>query len=403
VTRDGQAVPGVVLGPSGLPVVDGRDVLAGFPFGDVMDGVTWPDPAGSPGDDPTAALRAALLPALLRPPCVVAFSGGRDSSLLLAVAADLAAREGLAPPVAHTLRYPDDPDAEESAWQELTIGHLARRGLRLDWTRTEIGEELDLLGPIMAPLLRAHGGPTYPPALAPTVLLARRAAPGALVTGNHGDEVLSGHRAAVLWAVSRRRGRGLARSDWVAAAFAAAPVRLRRRMAARHARGGAWLRPPLREWVAAQHAALLADRPLRYDRSVRAVSASRAAHLGRIARERVAADAGCALVEPFSAPLFVESMARSGGATRGPTRGGAVRLLAGPLLPEEVIGRRHKAFFNRSRFGQASHAFAQGWDGAGLDPNYVDAAALRAAWLADIPDAASAMLLQQAWLAGGAT
>jgi len=55
-------------------------------------------------------------PALLRPPCVVAFSGGRDSSRLLAAAADLAAREDLAPPTAYTFRYPLDPAADESHW-----------------------------------------------------------------------------------------------------------------------------------------------------------------------------------------------------------------------------------------------------------------------------------------------
>ncbi|HLF44659.1 MAG TPA: hypothetical protein VJA46_14195, partial [Acidimicrobiia bacterium] len=42
------------------------------------------------GADPLAVLEKLLLPALESPPCFVEFSGGRDSSALLAVAVDVA-------------------------------------------------------------------------------------------------------------------------------------------------------------------------------------------------------------------------------------------------------------------------------------------------------------------------
>ncbi|MGH3092626.1 MAG: hypothetical protein ACRDOG_09935, partial [Gaiellaceae bacterium] len=44
---------------------------------------------------PRHSLEDAVRPALLRPPCAVSFSGGRDSSLVLAVAAHVARSDGL--------------------------------------------------------------------------------------------------------------------------------------------------------------------------------------------------------------------------------------------------------------------------------------------------------------------
>lgn len=66
----------------------------------------------------------AVLPAVSRPPCVVTFSGGRDSSLVLAVAANVARREGLPQPVPATINFKGIKTAEESSWQELVIRHL---------------------------------------------------------------------------------------------------------------------------------------------------------------------------------------------------------------------------------------------------------------------------------------
>jgi len=81
---------------------------------------------------------------------VVAFSGGRDSSLLLAVAADLAAREGLEPPIALTFRYPGDPAADESSWQEFVVAHLRAAHLPFEWVCRDITTELDVIGPLRA-------------------------------------------------------------------------------------------------------------------------------------------------------------------------------------------------------------------------------------------------------------
>ena len=66
--------------------------------------------------DPLAALGRAVLPALRRPPCVVSFSGGLDSSVL-AVAVRMARWEGLPDPVPVTWRFTGAPRADESSWQ----------------------------------------------------------------------------------------------------------------------------------------------------------------------------------------------------------------------------------------------------------------------------------------------
>lgn len=392
------ALPDMRLGPSGLPVIGAWDVLAGYPLGLAP----WPAPAGDsvvPDADPAHALRAALLPALLRPPCVVAFSGGRDSSLLLAVAADVARRQGLAPPHAVSFRYPGDPAAAESEWQELVVGHLRSQGLRFDWTRHDIDAELDLIGPLAAPVLRAHGGPVFPAAIGNTVALARLTGGGSLVTGNGGDEVLGGHRIAVLRAVARRRARGLSRTEWAVVAAAAAPTPVRLALGLRDAGTAPWLRPAVRRSIRARMSRELARRPLRWDRSVLAALRSRAGPIGAQTRAAVAARHGCRLVEPLSAPAFVASYAAFGGRWGGLTRDAGTRLLGGGLLPDALVRRTSKAYFNGSRFGPASRAFARDWDGSGVDDSLVDPEALRDAWLSAVPPAATAMLLQQAWLA----
>jgi hypothetical protein len=102
---------------------------------------------------PRAALERAILPALVRPPCVMSFIGGRGSSLVLAVAVQLARREGLELPVPVTIRMRGSANAEESASQERLV---IRLGLT-EWVRVQIEEECDLVGPMATAVLRRHG------------------------------------------------------------------------------------------------------------------------------------------------------------------------------------------------------------------------------------------------------
>jgi asparagine synthase (glutamine-hydrolysing) len=374
-------------------LLDPVDICAGYPSG-MRPAVPMPSSA----EHPSAAVRTALRRALRHPPCLVAFSGGRDSSVLLAMAADLAAREALPVPVALTLRYPGDAAATESDWQELVIRHLRERNLAVDWERREISDELDLVGPLAAPVLLGHRAPVFPAAIGPTVLLTSLAAGGALVTGNFGDEVLGGHRAALLRAVWRRRGRRMTRSDWYSAAAAAAPGAVRARLLRSRLPGLPWLRSPLRDDVISRQVADAMALPLAWNAGVRSALRPRAVALGTATRNAIAEERCCRLVEPLGAPAFVSAFASHGGRFGTLGRAAAVRLLAGDLLPPAIAGRTAKAYFNRSRFGPVTRAFAESWDGCGVDDELVDPAALRAEWLADEPHAGSALLLQQAWL-----
>lgn len=92
------------------------------------------------------ALEAAVLPALCRPPCLVVFSGGRDSSAVPAVAR----RSGLPDPMPATNRFRGSPATKETEWQELVVRHL---GLT-DWHVLDRDDELDVIGPVAEQVLR---------------------------------------------------------------------------------------------------------------------------------------------------------------------------------------------------------------------------------------------------------
>ena len=91
------------------------------------------------GATPRSEFERAILPALSESPCLVSFSGGRDSSAVLATAARVARREGLPLPVPITHRFPSASDTQETEWQEQVIRHL---GLD-DWVRIDAAGDLD--------------------------------------------------------------------------------------------------------------------------------------------------------------------------------------------------------------------------------------------------------------------
>lgn len=127
-----------------------QEVACGW-VGGYLDG---PDIRGAAaGRTPRQALEDVLTEALAAPPCFVAFSGGRDSSLVLAVAADVARRRGLPAPIAVTERFPGHDAAEDDQWQELMVRHLALE----EWIRFDATAEVDLLGERAKASLRRFG------------------------------------------------------------------------------------------------------------------------------------------------------------------------------------------------------------------------------------------------------
>jgi len=348
--------------------------------------------------DPRAALEVAVRRALLRAPCGVAFSGGRDSALVLAIATHVARRDGLPEPVPITRRFVA-PEADEAQWQEDIIRHL---GLR-DWHRVELVDDLDVVGPIATEHLRQHGV-VWPPAIAGDVPLVVAVPGGSLIDGEGGDQILEvwNHRVGPL-ADLVRSPRPVRRSRVRAALQACAPASWRGPRAARatvDAHPRPWLRPAGLELVLAAYDAVERSRALSYATSARSIVHRRAEVLANRNRAILAAARGDVVhTSPLLDPAVVDAFARDGGFLGRCNRTDVMRRVAKDLLPDHVLSRTSKATFTTCYMASHTRAFAAGWTGGGIDPELVDAEQLRAAWLAEQPTPPTAALLQAAWVA----
>jgi asparagine synthase (glutamine-hydrolysing) len=367
-----------------LPV----DVAAGTVLGAGRP-VRLPRAAGTPAD----ALEAALLPALARVPCLVSFSGGRDSSTVLAVATRAARRSGLPDPVPATIRAPSAPSSHEERWQELVVGHLRLR----DWHRIEVGDELDLVGPVARRVLLRHGllWPFNAHFHVPMLDAARG---GALLTGIGGDELFGGTTRPRTLAVLMGRARPR-RADLRPIVRDLAPRAARRAWLRRRGAPLPWLTDAGRRAVAAALAADAAAEPLGLRRRARHLRSQRYLSVGLGALDRLAADAGCELRHPLFDPS-VWSAVVAGAPPQGyRSRSVAMEQLFGALLPAGLVARRDKASFDEVFMRAPARAFAATWDGAGVPERLVDAEALRRHWLGAARSGQSFTLLQAAWLA----
>ncbi len=368
------------------------EIAAGMPFG-----LAPVRPRASVERSPRAALEQMLIHALRHAPCLIAFSGGRDSSALLAVAVDVARRNDLSPPVPVTLRF-KTAAAEESDWQELVLRHL---GLE-DWVRLEIGDELDMLGPVATRGLERHGL-MYPANAHLIVPMAKAAAGGTILTGVGGDDAFGEwpwHDVASLLARRRAPRAADARRlvHWAAPRALHTEIILRREPLRLP-----WIVPSERGRLARLVAQELASQPRTW--KARALWPARW-QLWRqmiVAMDQLARDEGASLGSPFLEERFLAALGVAGQRWGWGNRSATMRALFGDLLPEVVITRRSKAEFSQSLFGPYTKAFAAGWGGrAGAASHLVDPQVLRNVWLTDRPHFHSAMLLQAAWLAENA-
>ena len=69
------------------------------------------------------------------------------------------------------------------------------------------------------------------------------------------------------------------------------------------------------------------------------------------------------------------------------------------LLPDDVLTRPTKATFNGAFWSVHARAFAERWNGDGVDTGLVDPEQVRRAWVAEQPPPNAFALVQQAWLA----
>lgn len=341
---------------------------------------------------PLGALKAALLGALRTSPCMVSFSGGRDSSCVLAMAVQLAREEGLPLPVPITYRFRDAPEVDESYWQDLVIRHLHID----DWIRIEIDDELDYVGPIAQRALRLIGL-RWPPNGHMILPALDRARGGTLVTGLDGDGLF-------MWrwspAVNLLLGRRRPDSDALKTLASYLAPTLVARTADRFRKGQRlpWLLESARRelWTSwnyhqAQEPRTWAKR-LHYYNRMRYVSVlrSNATLLARSCESK--------LLHLFMDPQFLANLAAADGRLGFRDRTTSMKGLFDGVVPTILLERTDKPIFH-VYWGSYSKRLADEWEGEGVDLSRVDPSALFEDWHSAYPSFRSVLLLQSAWLA----
>lgn len=357
-----------------------------------LDAATLSLPSAASDLTTVEALEASVLPAVARPPCVVTFSGGRDSSLVLAIATRVARRNGFPDPIPATIRFVAIEAAEESRWQELVIRHL---GLE-NWVTRDVGTDLDLLGPLASSVLVRHGV-LWPLNIYLHESLIAHAAGGSLMTGMHGDSVFGGGRwVATKDLVGRRRRPQPRYGPRLGPALA--PVWVKRRVMRRSARAPRWLRPSARKAYVEARSRDDAAAPRRWDRWLDVMARRRSLRVATESMGLLAADVDALLVQPLTSRLVMATMAYNGGSRGIGDRTAIMRSLFTDLLPDEVLARPDKAGFGDAFLGPLTREFAQKWNGDGVDSDVVDPDVLKKVWCDDRLDLRAALLLQSAWL-----
>jgi asparagine synthase (glutamine-hydrolysing) len=369
------------VSPSALTPID-------LATGIVLGAPSRPSALQGAAPDPAAALEAVVLPALRRGPCFVSFSGGRDSSAVLAFATAVARRHGLPDPLPITNVVEGAEDADESEWQEAVVAHL---GLA-DWVRLRWDDELDAVGPIAQRVLARHGL-LWPCNTHFHLPLLEAAAGGSFLTGVGGDELFLATCAEVRRGAAHRRA--------AMAAFERAPAALRRPvLRRRRPLHLPWLTAEGRRLATATAAAHVAAEPAALAPRLAWARAQRYLGVATDALGRLAADADVAIAHPLLEPRVWSAIGATLGRRRFADRTEGMRALFGDLLPPRVLARTDKAGFDSVFCGPHARAVAAGYAGEGAPPELVDAAALRAHWERGEPRPQSLLLLQAAWLAG---
>jgi asparagine synthetase B (glutamine-hydrolysing) len=357
---------------------------------------TAPMPAPLPeldGAGPVEALERPILDALVRGPVVVPFSGGRDSSAMLALASRVARREGLAPPVAATHRFPGVAGTQEDEWQELVIRHL-----RIDdWEILRMGDALDVVGPVARAAVARHG-PLYPPNAHFIVPFAELARGGTVLTGLDGDKVFGGWRWNPLGAIALGAARPTPRNVLSAGLFLS-PRAVQRQVArGRDERFFTWLAPDVERSVVSEWAHDVAAQPRVFDRWLDWARRRPAVVTMCRQLDLLFGDTAATVAHPFLDPHFLAAYAARGGRRGFGGRTEAMGALFGDLLPAALVARSTKTGFDRVFVGPHTREVIARWDGTGCSPDLIRADVLREHWGGAAISFRTAMLLQWLWL-----
>lgn len=344
---------------------------------------------------PRATLEELIRPSLARPPCLVAFSGGRDSSALLAVSLALARREGWAEPIPVTLEFMSAATRERE-WQQRVLDRLAVSA----WLRLPLTTELDLVGPVATAALARHGQ-LYPANAHMIVPLAQAAHGGSVLTGVGGDDVFGNWPWHDLAGLMNRRRPAHPR-DIRRVIHASMPRRVRAEVLRRREDLALpWLLDEVRVRTTTRLAVECAAPP-RWDLRMRWSARRRAWRATVASIELLGRAQGAVVCSPFLEPQFLAALGAAGGRWGWGDRTAAMRALFTDLLPESILARHGKAEFSEPLFGPETRRFARRWDGrTGIPTELADGEALREVWCGPRPHFLSAMALQSAWLASG--
>lgn len=350
-----------------------------------------PAPRVIPGA-PRRVLDELLAGALSKSPCFVLFSGGRDSSVILAAATQTARKHGLPEPIPLTARFAAHPRTWETAWQERTVRQL---GLT-EWTRFDVHDELDALGELATGALLRHG-PYWPPNAHTILLFARHVGSGSMLTGGGGDELLE------RWEWGRMPLRQVARLSprrnilkW--GPYNCLPLALRRRLPDNPtAIWTRWLTEDALAQLRHRQLAARGDPPRAWADSVEHYLRGRYLECVRATLDTLAAATGACLIEPFYDVRLIRSVVAQAPARGYASRTAALETLFGDLLSTEVLRRGTKAEFGSAIWGPAARSFATDWDGRGVDVQLAEPARVRAEWLRERPDGRAIAMIQSAW------
>lgn len=367
------------------PPLTAFEVAASGPLGGVP--VTLPPPTGL---TPAEALQHVMVEPLRRGRCHVSFSGGRDSSLVLAAAVAAARSHGLEPPVPVTLVFPQAAAADEEHWQRRVLEHLGV----CRWERITVTDELDFLGPVAREARRALG-PLYPANAHCHVPIYELAAGGSVLTGTGGDHVIGAWRWQAAGDVVAGRTPPSARA-LRHAMHARGPVLIRRRLGEARATATPcpWLTAPVNARVTRLLASQRATEPATWSRRVPWQAGLEFRRRSARSAAALAQRAGTEVAHPLIDPIFLEALARAGGVTGFGDRTATMRACFASLLPDDVLCRSSKATFAEALWNRESRAFARDWSGAGVDETIIDVAGLQRLWRGDAADTRTALLLQ---------
>jgi len=375
--------PGTTPAPYRL---DGLELASGIVIGS---GTDLEPPQVPLAPTVRAAVEAVLLEALQRPPLVVLFSGGRDSSALLSTATALARAHSLPLPLPATMLFKADDRAAEGEWAERMVRYL---GLQ-DWERHTVTDELDVVGPFARRVL-GQFGPVYPVNAHLFLPFAPITQGGTMVTGLGGDELFS---LRSWWSFARdlRAGR---RMDIVRVLAGIPPRPIRRLVYPVAEPRLPWLDGPAQREVRRRLARVHAAAPRRWADMILTTWWK---ELDRAAIERtmraVMACHDVDIVHPFTAPGVLAAAAKVHPRSGFPSRTEGMREVFGDILPDEVLSRSSKARFNGALFATFSRQFVHRWQGEGSEGLPIDRAALQRTWATEPVDARSLPLLQGLW------